>query len=238
MSNNNEDVISRYSYITYIPLLGAAVAITFDIGYFAALNVSFFTIFSLSEHILFAIEAFPVAVMCLLVLSVVAVITGMKLPLPSPDHGVNSRYIALLVIPMLFICGLVSYILYSFSLVSSNVNAILIGVIGVEVGLLVLGTRSNIRYKSEFGISMILLMILTFTFNVGYSLGTELFHVGQHSIFPRITDTVTLKKGLQIRGRIIRSGERGVLIYDSETADLRFILWEAIGSIEASRSGR
>ena len=49
------------SYLAYIPLLGAAVAVTFDVRYFFALNWSFFTLLSLSEHILFAIQAFPIA---------------------------------------------------------------------------------------------------------------------------------------------------------------------------------
>ena len=60
------------SYLAYIPLLGAAVAVTFDVGYFFALNWSFFTLFSLSEHILFAIQAFPFALFVILLMFGVA----------------------------------------------------------------------------------------------------------------------------------------------------------------------
>jgi hypothetical protein len=60
------------SYIAYIPLLGAAVALTYDVGFFYAIGISFFTLFSLSEHIVFAIQAFPVALAVLMLLSLVA----------------------------------------------------------------------------------------------------------------------------------------------------------------------
>ena len=48
----------------YFPLLSAVIvllAITFDVGYFAAIDLSFFTFFSLPEHLLFAMEALPLA---------------------------------------------------------------------------------------------------------------------------------------------------------------------------------
>jgi uncharacterized membrane protein len=53
---NKTSNLWKDNYLAYIPLLGAAVAVTFDVGYFFALNLSFFTLFSLSEHILFAIQ--------------------------------------------------------------------------------------------------------------------------------------------------------------------------------------
>jgi hypothetical protein len=45
-----------------IPLLGSAIAIVFDVGYFAGIDLSLFTIFSLNEHILFALAVFPEAI--------------------------------------------------------------------------------------------------------------------------------------------------------------------------------
>jgi hypothetical protein len=77
------------SYLAYIPLLGAAVAVTFDVGYFFRLNWSFFTLFSLSEHILFAIQAFPIA-LAIILLSLIA--AGIFLNAPSwPSPAVNPQ---------------------------------------------------------------------------------------------------------------------------------------------------
>jgi hypothetical protein len=38
-------------YLAYIPLLGAAVALSFDVGCFYAIQINLFTMFTLSEHI-------------------------------------------------------------------------------------------------------------------------------------------------------------------------------------------
>jgi hypothetical protein len=44
-----------------VPLLGTALAITYDVGYFSGINLYFFSFFSLTEHIGFALQAFPFA---------------------------------------------------------------------------------------------------------------------------------------------------------------------------------
>lgn len=50
------------------PLLGGLFAVAFDVGYFWGIGVGFFTVFSLSEHIVFAMGALPIAMMFLLVI--------------------------------------------------------------------------------------------------------------------------------------------------------------------------
>ena len=53
-------------YLPYLPVLGAAIALTFDVGCFYAIGIDFFTLFSLSEHILFAIQALPIVLVLFL----------------------------------------------------------------------------------------------------------------------------------------------------------------------------
>ena len=63
--------IERYiKYITYIPLLAPLLAVGFDVGSFYAININFFTLFSLSEHVLFALEALPIVIVLLLFVSI------------------------------------------------------------------------------------------------------------------------------------------------------------------------
>jgi hypothetical protein len=45
-------------YGTYLALI---LAFMFNIGYFAPIDIRLFTLFSLSEHLLFSIEAIPIA---------------------------------------------------------------------------------------------------------------------------------------------------------------------------------
>jgi hypothetical protein len=66
VTSQNEAGPDKYfsieKYITHIPLIAVAVALTFDVGTFYAIGIDFFTLFSLSEHIVFALEALPVAI--------------------------------------------------------------------------------------------------------------------------------------------------------------------------------
>jgi hypothetical protein len=74
------------SYLALIPLLGAAIALTYDVGYFWAIDISFFTLFSLSEHIVFAIQPFPIALILLLPISAILVNMSRGVPSVPPSN--------------------------------------------------------------------------------------------------------------------------------------------------------
>src|SRR6202521_1018906 len=79
-------------YIAYIPLLGAAVALIFDVGCFYAIQINLFTLFSLSEHIVFAIQAFPIALAVFIPISGLVVVMGTGAsPVPPDPNKVSKR---------------------------------------------------------------------------------------------------------------------------------------------------
>jgi hypothetical protein len=43
------------------PLLASSIALFYDVGLFYALDAGFFTFFSISEHLLFALQSLPLA---------------------------------------------------------------------------------------------------------------------------------------------------------------------------------
>jgi|SRR6185437_16605126 len=55
-------MISYEKTISLVPFLIVALAITFDVGYFWAIDINFFTLFSLSEHLVFAAEEIPLVI--------------------------------------------------------------------------------------------------------------------------------------------------------------------------------
>src|SRR5579862_3972812 len=63
MSNSFFRDFSKVSIIPYLSYLIALLAVTFDVGYFSALDINLFTIFSVSEHLLFSLEAIPTAML-------------------------------------------------------------------------------------------------------------------------------------------------------------------------------
>src|SRR4051812_9890749 len=50
--------------IVFIPVFGSALAIVFDVGYFSGIDINLFTLFSINEHIVFALQVFPTTLLC------------------------------------------------------------------------------------------------------------------------------------------------------------------------------
>jgi hypothetical protein len=57
--------------IAVVPLLASAFAFAYVVGYFLAFDIAWFPFFSLSEHVVFAIRALPVAIAALVILLIV-----------------------------------------------------------------------------------------------------------------------------------------------------------------------
>jgi hypothetical protein len=224
------------SYLAYIPLLGAAVAVTFDVGYFFALNWSFFTLFSLSEHILFAIQAFPIA-LGIILFSLIAAGIFLNLPFlwqtPPPVPPSKQLHGLLLIIAVTFLTLLAAgltfvlfYLLYSTPIMIPLTIELFMGLGGLVF--------INDPYWRAFIATVAVLFLLTFSFFVGYLFSASAITSAEpNNLFQLGVGTINLKNGAPINGRIIRSGERGVLIYDRVSDRLRFLLWDGISSIEA-----
>jgi hypothetical protein len=223
------------SYLAYIPLLGAAVALTFDVGYFFALNLSFFTLFSLSEHILFAIQSFPIALVVVLLSLIVAAIFLSVWDRPPPVAPVNPKKlhgvqliaaIVLLALLALALSLFLGYMIYSTPIVNPLAFEVLMGLGGLAF--------IKAPYKRAFVATVTVIFVLTFSFFVGYIFAASATTTADpNNLFQLGIGTINLKNGAPINGRIIRSGERGVLIYDPASDRLRFLSWEGISSIEA-----
>ena len=233
------DTLWNNAYIAYIPLLGAAVALTYDVGYFQAVEISFFTLFSLSEHIVFAIQAFPIALLLLIPLSAFAVIMGKEgASVPPPyDPAQISKFQRIAAYALLIFIFFLLISVLGFALLQSP-ETILIAIEFAVAGFGILLLPP--LYKRIFIVSMAILISLTLSFIVGYwnGRGSLSSDDNANKIFPSSIETVNFKNGAPMNGRIIRSGDRGVLLYDPVSNRLRFVLWEAIGSIEATPRGR
>jgi len=226
-------------YIAYIPLLGAAVALTFDVGCFYAIEINLFTLFSLFEHIVFAIQAFPIALAMLIPMSGMMVVMGREAAASSSnDHdtirtvpGVTA-YIVLIIL----IVVLITLASFLIAIISSTTPELLL----VVIELVVLGFGMffiKISYKRLFITLMAIMITLTISFSFGFGAGRSYLSNNYiHNIFaPSFSgDVIKLKSGEMLSGRIIRSGDRGLLFYDPVSSRLYFLLWVAIGSIETT----
>jgi hypothetical protein len=59
MNQQLKDLLPVEKLPILIPLGGSLLAVLFDAGYFWAVEINLFTLFTLSEHIVFAIQALP-----------------------------------------------------------------------------------------------------------------------------------------------------------------------------------
>jgi hypothetical protein len=114
----SDEVYEKYlsRYIPYYPLIAATIAVSFDVGCFYAMDISFFTLFSFSEHIVFALEALPIALIILLMITVILplVLSRFQPSRPStvatPNHF---NVIAAIVVLVILLLGLISFVFYA-----------------------------------------------------------------------------------------------------------------------------
>jgi hypothetical protein len=205
----------------------AAVAIAFDIGYFTSLDINMFTLFSLSEHVLFSLEAAPIA-FALLVSSVVlrSIVSpvGRQIKTRFIDVEVNKKKLRYIIVQTilitLLICAVVVFAIY--------VNIMYIAFLFLPA-FMVLYLSTNIsRQMSDIISEFTLLYIIFFTY--AYVDGA-LVAQAYTSYDAKVLHQLITKDRATLGGRLIRSGERGVLFFDTEKKQVAFLRWENIDSI-------
>ncbi len=65
MTDDSESVFSIKTLLTAVPVVGIVLAAQYDLGFFGAIDASLFTLFSWSDHIVFALQALFAAVLLL-----------------------------------------------------------------------------------------------------------------------------------------------------------------------------
>lgn len=210
----------------FIPSLATAVAITYNVGYFTGLDIKLFTLFSFSEHIVFALEAIPFAL--LMACGIVAfVIIGKyeKARAKQYDKRENSRTTKWFV-------GIASLLLFALSYYSASIGtygvAALIVCTAIAIFCSVLFGGPYNEKVVQYLWAAISALIISFTFGIE-KLQADLSSTGRHTL--SIADTV-------ITGSVIRSGERGLLFHQSNTKQLSFIKWDQIKEVRLNLGDR
>jgi hypothetical protein len=219
------------------PLFASALAVLYDVGFFAGININFFTFFTLSEHLLFALQAIPLAAFTaysaggfFLGSWIGAKNTDTLLAKLQAESDLEKRQ------------ALAAPYLASASRFDRWRSTIVIGVLAMAGISLGLGSYVSAFGTAVAGILVMLktdfqkldrkavafggvLFILMLAFLTGYERAGYILKTKTASENILIDDKVT-------PARIIRSGERGVLFLSIDTRKLRFIQWDAIKQIE------
>jgi hypothetical protein len=215
-------------FLAVAPIALAILGICYDVGYFARIGLQLFTLFSLSEHLVFAMEGTPSLISAVVAgcIAMAGVYIAERIERPSQQKhskrtwtilgvsvGAGAVWVLLgvLLYPGLWLFGL---LLLCFGLL-----------IGLTEFAEIAGGRS-LQLIVMNGGSLLLMVVLAFA--TGYAKAID--HVQPTSGFAPAT--ISLNDGPPISGRVMRSGERGVLIFDTLDGTVKLKRWDQVRDIE------
>lgn len=228
--------------ITIFPLLVTLVAVTFDVGTFVSFGLGWFTFFSLTEHLAFAFAALPTAlVICFAGLLMVPGVLMIRSVPRNPAKWTwqtlsrEKQTAVILVLFILFVVVIGGFVwivrdMYLGWPRSAASSMFLLMTFPPALPFLLLDNK----HRRLFVFPFVTYTILAASFALGASLGQAWTEDADMSNL----SSVTFKDGnrTQAKLRVIRSGDRGVLLYDPAARLLRFERWDDIRSIERTKA--
>jgi len=198
-------------YLLVAPVLGTSLAVAYDVGFFFGLDINYFTVFGLSEHIVFALQATPIAI------SFLALAYGqlwvMKWWGPPPRKG--ARFILLVILVAMMSASMYHYLrsgLVGPALMTFVAGAVLLPPVPEPwrpAGRVISGA----------------ILIVCFSFFFGEWRGREAAKAGTS------LHTIQYGENQEVCGRMIGSGERGILFFDAGSGQLALLPWSTVKRI-------
>jgi hypothetical protein len=234
-----QDRLSVKELLVVLPVLGTTLAVTYDVGFFYGLDIAYFTLFSLAEHVVFALQALPFAFGAALIIPAAVIGTrigrwhgdakGKEFLSQSPtieqaQAKIKEIYRSFRRGQVIF-CGVVFLIaLFGFA-----VKAYLLGACAVIMGLAA-ATDSMFPEgytRREFFVAWFATGLVVASFFLGFQNARGVLEqsVPTHAI--TLTGQAT-----DLRGRLIRSGDRGLLFFDPATKTTSFLMWSSVKRIQ------
>jgi hypothetical protein len=231
--------------VVVVPVFAGSIAACYDVGFFYGLDISYFTFFSFTEHMVFALQAIPFALPP--AISIIGFLAtsrwgyhnwieeqaafNQKLKTIAPDElqtlteslGRKVRFykIADPVVRGIFIAW-VLLLLYRH-----NYSAAFL----IVVSLIVVSMQYPIERMKHRLVRVILVTLAIMTpwiagFLLGYERSSEVFQSNA------ATEIITVA-GNGIPARLIRGGDRGILFMVFDTKKLNFLRWDAVQKIQS-----
>jgi hypothetical protein len=233
-----------------LSIVSISFAICFDLGFLSALQLGIFTFFSLSEHLLFAIEMIPFSFILIMVGLMYVFATSAAI---NAAEGVKKRetqwliflIYSITVFLLIFWIGykknfyIGDYLFSAIAPDSYNPKTARVVLRPVLVGdliatLLVFVTPiiaiifdNILRFYRFYIFSLaiyVAMLILSYTFGFAYAKTQIIHNSGEKQI-------IETKNYVKFTARILRAGDKGVLLYDLDRGQLVFMRWENVEEI-------
>ena len=236
---------SPREWLVAVPLYGAALATTYDVGFFYGIGLPYFTLFSLPEHILFSFEVIPIAFAAALMIpsGIISYRMGERNaenatpPIPKEPidsdtlaklraqiHAYHSRSqrMLLLVSAVFIVFGIVSVIVRYYFFAATTIA---LGVSGLAEYVVPKKALREVHFIAWF---CVVFLIMSFFLGFQNARGTLNVKTPSHVV-------TGAKPSGELRGVLIRGGERGILFFDTSTRLVNFLLWPDIKRIQAAQ---
>jgi hypothetical protein len=212
-----------------LPVIGTSIALTYDVGYFFGIDINYFSVFSFAEHIGFALQVAPLA---LIVVLFSVTMTAVILNRPN-DVILNNEtgYIPIKNNYLVDIsCAIVAILGIGLWLLSGRVFGIFGSGFAIFTYLIFIYLRSSRkRVKvSRFGISMFWLSLTTLSgvmIILTYGYDEARYYVSGDAPTHILND--------ETEGRLLKTGERGVLFVTKGDKQIVLFRWDGIKSIKS-----
>lgn len=241
MVEEQRDSLSVKDLIVALPVFAGTLAITYDVGYFYGFDMGYFTMFSLAEHIVFAMQAIPVAFGVALTIptGIVSFELGARKAQKEtpaiPGEGTSveelkkiqaqvQAYFRKSQRELLFF----SAIFTAFGAVAMWFKYYLVGALAIVLGSA--GVFAFVLPDIFLRRRAILAWYTVGLVVVGFFLGFQ----NARGILAETSakHVITVSDG-ELRGHLVRSGERGVLFYEPSSNKISFLVWGDVKRIQS-----
>jgi hypothetical protein len=214
-----EQPFAAKDYVVLLPALASAMALSYDVGCFGPYGVRFMGFFSLTEHLVFALEALPIALVVgtMVPLIVNAIVDTTVVRLPS-RRAVVKRVL--------------------LSLVVSAVVGISLALGLWTLGIIVFAAFLSLIIKSlPAPVSRVSLACCVAAIALLLSLAVGVDSANLQKFVSKRTQTITTTSA-ELERILLRSGEKGILVFDRASQTTDFLPWDQIQQISAKANGR
>jgi hypothetical protein len=210
-----------------MPVVAGSFALAYDVGHFSSFDINWFSFFSLSEHVQFALRALPIAigasVIFLIGLNFFEIQSNWKW-LASTIAWVESKSTWLKGAWLCFLIVAAIFVLYEYRYFSLSIS-----IVAVILGTLIYHSVSYPHGFARIVYWAVVLIVLSFT--VGFATRMLWFLSP-----PTYYSVIERADGSRLRGHVMHPGEIGVLFYEydatrSETNGIIFLRWDQIKDV-------
>jgi hypothetical protein len=229
------------------PFLLSTLAVTYDVGFFSGANIGYFTFFSVSEHLVFALQSIPVIAPAFMIIGSwfvgglaanirdrkrLQVVLDQIEKAPAEEKAkiaadFNAKIARLIKWRPLIQAVIVATLIFCASAAATSGGYWqAISALGLAAWVQWTDTlRQHFNRLTILSTSVMITAALLLTFLSGLQRATTLINSGEATDIVQTKDTA-------VPARIVRSGDRGLLIVVAETKKLRFLRWDDIKQID------